>query len=350
MEEIFDEARRCPTCDVVTYCDTCPICGKKLPRSAHVSWRLFHGIGVAGEDEVMLQPSNYEIHRDHIKQREIKVKPLAKAAHTIHDDHVEPDLSISSDQRPDSVFQNFKQKDDSALRVIKIASMIAIVSILILIVFVVALSDESDVELGISNESEIVKNLEEAESIPDNHGDIQFHGYAYDHETKENRISITNQKGRSFTGDLVLLNEDGQSAGVYENLFIYPYEDFELTLFTNDPATSYKFRNSEFYEINSTKPSFEFISYENYGAIDIEVGSVIERNDLEILVKYLYEASTHDPQGDIYSCDVYMSDHSKYDVFISEGVASVYLFDKNEGYVDDFDFKLSINTDKEAAL
>jgi len=139
MEEFdyFDEPRRCSQCKVVTYCDRCPICGKLLPRTSHFAWKREYFRHVAGEEQI-IQPKDHEVHRGHIKEREmvrpkIQVHPYKKeqevsnkatAFHTAH--------MLKTKQ----TYRKASQATNKNTRKILIIFMIVIVYIVLFCVFV----------------------------------------------------------------------------------------------------------------------------------------------------------------------------------------------------------------------
>lgn len=339
--EIFDEARRCPKCDVVTYCDTCPICGKRLARSSHVTKRLFKGLHVAGEDETILQPANYEIHQGHIQERELSSKHDTKSRSkfsTIYKENkqTEDNMSDREEQSFNNEFKNTMRNTKSKLSIITAV-------IVVILVGGSLLYDMMSEEFSSGNSGSSSYGLIEYTSILDNKGEIEVNGYTYHSSSEEHIISMTNRGDRSFEGDFILLDEDGNEISTYGYLFVYPYEEFDLTVYGDEEATAYEFKNTEFYENNSTKPDFPFTVFDDYGNMDIEVEKKINVSELEILVNYMYEASTNYKEGALYGCDVYMPDHTSYEVFINENEAYGYLINEENEIEDSFDLKLKGN-------
>lgn len=341
-DEIFDEPRRCPKCDIVTYCDTCPICGRKLPRTPYAIWKMKNRNKVAGEQEELAQPGNYRIHQGHIQQRELSSNHTkldrdkemefggqhARYAHTVKQ-------SRTSDRYPPKQGQQKAIKDGKEMA--KKISFTFAVAILILVVLIT---------MGLSQYHEESYDMQVTQigEIEDNYGDISVYNLNYRQSSHENILSIFNSGNRSFSADLYLYDQDHNEIGVYTDLYILPYEDFELTIYGDGAAKSYEFINTEFYDILTPEPSYSFSTFSNYGDIEIVTEKKIDENELADLIKYVYDASSFSEYDTMYFCTVEMPSGASYSVYIDETSANVYYHDEKGNLSDPFSFTLEQKT------
>lgn len=345
-DEIFDEPRRCPKCNVVTYCDSCPICGKVLPRSSKSAWKLTHRNHVAGEGEEILQPDDYEHHRGHIQQREIKRK-ISKSSYF---------------QKVDSFTDTFQQKEESFKGMKEEgnpnnyrygprkqtynqknpkSAAIWIVGIIAMMIGAVVIF--TNVEWNENTPDQTYVRLpSQIGSIQDNRGDIELYEYEYSYLNEESTVSICNVGNRAFNGELILYDKDGSEIGSYPDLYVLPYEDFEISLYTTEEASEYEFIDTIFYDIITPEPDFYFTTFNDYGSVDVNVDDIISEDQMIQLVKYLYEATSYSEYDIMAACNIYMYDDSSYIIYLdnasSKVEAEVYYYDEYGDIISTFTF------------
>ena len=130
---------------------------------------------------------------------------------------------------------------------------------------------------------------------------------------------------------IYLYDENNQVVSQFDQLLVLPHMQLTLTLDSKDESDLYEFKNTRAYEIDSTKPDFEYTSFTLDGDTNVFVEDEISTDDLEILVRYLYEASQYGMGNLMKSCDVEIWDGSAYEVVIEDGEATVtYLNEDKE--------------------
>lgn len=339
-DEIFDEPRRCPKCDIVTYCDTCPICGRKLPRTPYAIWKMKNRNKVAGEQEELVQPGNYKIHQGHIQQRVLSSNHPKQNKKSEFGEH-QPRYGHSAKQShtanrypPNKTRQKTGNDGKEMAKKISFTFAVAILILVVLITMGLSHYHEETYDTQVTQIGEIV----------DNYGDISVYNLEYRQASRENTLSIFNSGNRSFSADLYLYDQDHKEIGVYTDLYVLPYEDFELTVYGDGAAKNYEFINTEFYDILTPEPSYSFSTFSNYGDIEIVTEKKIDENELADLIKYVYDASSFSEYDTMYFCTVEMPSGASYSVYIEEANADVYYHDEKGNLSDPFSFTLEQKT------
>lgn len=335
--EIIDEARRCPTCGVVTYCDNCPICGKKLPRANPTFKKLWNKKDVAGEEDTILQPVGNKDFTDHMANRsssyERKETLFEKADHIDPKDILGFKKQKTREERSqrDSNQMDTNQKDNRNRNVSIILAIVVIIAVLCIVLGQAAFEDSSSDSNSYHSSEDVYGLIDERSPIKGNHGEIETTDYIYHNSDGESLLSIQNTGDRSFKTDVYLYNGEDR-IGYYEEVYMLPHESFDLSIYTDGAADSYEFLNSTFYENNSTKPEFDYVSYNDYGTAHVEVEKELQKEDLEILVNFLYNASLHSERDSIFCLYVSTPRAQKYEVFIDgeQHSAQVYEMDRKD--------------------
>lgn len=344
-EDIFDEPRRCPNCNVVTYCDSCPICGKVLPRSSYHAWKLLHKDHVAGEGEDLLQPNDYEIHRGHIKERELpkrtetmKERISYQKKETFREEkqedifeHHRNDARIPYHKSQQSISKRPQAKGKNLLSWLAIIVAIMIGSIAVLgridydTAFLEGTSYDAFMQIG---------------SIPDNNGEIQVIDHTYYEDN--NIITIQNLGDRTFTATFILYDDDGNEISWHENLFVLPHEKFQISLNSEYEAYQYEFQQTHFTRMVTDAPSFDYQVYNDYGTYYVDGISSLGNAELLELINFLYEAGKMSPDefDQMSTCYIELEDGSEYSIYINEKEVEGYYYDAQGDTSDSFHFKI----------
>lgn len=310
MDEFFDEPRRCTHCNVVTYCDRCPLCGKLLARSKLSRFRT-----VAGE-ETLKQPKQSGMHHELLHKQRIfdhKIKNASQSK-SKQDEHCDENVRSVPTWESDSRQKNKKSFHlPTQLKTViglGIALFIFIQIIFGLILFTEQSADNTWTPGG---------------------DDLYVYGSQYLPETHEMALDMENSGDRCIVTDVYLYDENNQVVSQFDQLLVLPHMQLTLTLDSKDESDLYEFKNTRAYEIDSTKPDFEYTSFTLDGETNVFVEDEISTDDLEILVRYLYEASQYGMGNLMKSCDVEILDGSAYEVVIEDGEATVtYLNEDKE--------------------
>lgn len=342
-EEFIDEARKCPQCGVVTYCERCPICGKKLARTARGVLRFRNK--TAGDDEDVMQQTNRIIGNQHIKER-----PMKKNPHPYEEaDHVEPEVNFHQDEgtRRNGLYKEDYLREKKGNKII------------LLVAFVVLITSMAGLMLSAMGQGEEEKpapsettqpweegtqyTLEQRSIMSGNQGDIQVDSYHFDEYTETGYVSITNYGERAFHGNFVLFEND-KMVSSFDDLYILPYESFELSMYTDKPAEEYEMQNYQFYEITSKHPDFSFYTYNDFGNVEVESYDEIDDEQLEVLLNYLQEAMSYG-DDDFSSLTLYLPSGNLYEAYIySDGEATVYYENDDYEVIRSYDLKLQNST------
>lgn len=329
--EYFDEARKCPNCNVVTYCDACPVCGRRLPRSSTIRWTRFWGGHVAGEDEDVgvLQSGHSGKVREHIDVHEKK-----ETRHTNHEKSYEPKVKFNR-KSAEPTHPYFKDKaanrktNNTANKVAITVAVIFIISIIGVVMFTAfANATKYTKDTKVEIKEEMTEEMIERAAIVGNDGDITVVDNEYDKSERITYLTLENNGDRSFVGEIALYNGK-DLLGQYPSILLMPSERLKIEIYTTEKASSYEFTEYEFYEINSTKPDFSFEVDNAYGAVEIIADTELTREDVEILVPYLIESNKYSDYGYIFYIEI-----SGLDDVCFSGVQG---YDENEFYFEETD-------------
>lgn len=331
-DEMFDEARQCPSCGVVTYCDNCPICGKKLTRTKPAILKLRRSKETAGEEENMNQPVGNKDFNDHMANRatntERKESLFEKA------DHIDPKdiLHHKKGRQRSSSSPQDKNKTISI-----VLAIIVIIAVLCIVFGQSLYSDASSTSNWGRVDEDFTGMIEQRTNIKGNQDEIEMSEYSYRSNQGESILSISNHGERSFQTDVYLYAGD-EEIGRYISVYMLPHESFDLSIYSDGTADSYEFVNYEFYENDSTKPEFDYVTYNDYGSVDVEVEKSLSKEDLEILIIYLYQASIHSKYDVVSSLSINTPNKTSYDVYVDEelGTAEIYEIDRFGNYKDSY--------------
>lgn len=333
--EFYDEARKCPQCNIVTYCDRCPICGKLLPRSsASAKFAKFSG-HVAGEEGELLQTREKGSIREHIEvDATTQSKNLFEYA-----EHSEPKIKLhGAHTKPTHPYFQEGEPNRNGSKKSVIAMVIAfslIACVLVGVLFILRYNDtQTSTE---TNYSEIY--MKEPMFLGNN--EISGDYYRYDPYDDESIIEIENTGDRSLYGTLEFYNKD-QLIGSVSDVLIMPNEICDLSAYTSKEATSYRFVDYEFYEISSTKPDYDFEVSNVYGSVALYTETEIGRKDLEILLPYLIEASSYDLYFELLDLEIYVNNKNTLSIYMyNDGKsAEVYELSDNGKIVDQYEITI----------
>lgn len=336
--EIFDEARRCTHCGIVTYCDNCPICGKTLPRSNSTLLKIRKSRTVAGEEDIVLQPVGNQDRNDLIANR----RSSRKKRETLFEkaEHIEPRKTETYRESRERKEINNSQRKNTSLAIVLSFVVLAVVLVVVLGEVIFSQKDDLSVEWKDTTE-DYYGSIEQRSGIEGDRGEIETSDYSYLSYEGESILSIENTGERSFLTDVYLYDDKGV-LGYYEQVYMLPHESFDLSIYTDRAATSFEFKNYEFYENDSTMPDFDYESYNDYGSAQVEVERLLEKEELEILVIYLYNASRHSTYDVIHYLLITTPYKNSYEVYISEDemTATVYELDRKGDTKDSYEIKI----------
>lgn len=338
--EFFDEARRCASCGIVTYCDNCPICGRKLPRTNPAFMKLRRSKAVAGEEDVILQPVGNKDFTDHMANRSRNQKTKETLFEKV--DHIDPADIIKKkrNKQGEAVYPN-----DQRNKKVSIFLAMAVIAAVLCIIIGQSIFEESSSSVSDWSEAQddFHGTIEQRTSIKGNRGEIEVSDYSFQSMNEESLLSISNTGDRSFHTDVYLYAQD-EMIGSYEDVYMLPNESFDLSIYTHTIADSYEFKNYEFHEISTTKPDFEYVSYNAYGSAEVEVEKTLEKEELEILITYLYTASLYSVDDELYYLNITTPYKTIYEVYIQDKDAVIYETNRKGDIIDSYEIALP-NTD-----
>lgn len=133
--EIFDEARKCSHCGIVTYCDNCPSCGRNLPRTNKSYWKLRHGKDVAGEEENVSQTMDHGGFQERADIREASRKQHGD--NLFKQGHAEPKVSFERNpyERKVEKVTNIENSEINYAKFLIIPAVIVIIVVLVGLLF-----------------------------------------------------------------------------------------------------------------------------------------------------------------------------------------------------------------------
>lgn len=336
-DELFDEPRKCPACKVVTYCDNCPVCGRRLPRSSRAMWKMTHKQDVAGEEGIT-NDLKHERFEERILQKmhsgyKNTVDPMGDAK------HVEPEISFDQKNTREN------RKDTRDLYTLTslgagnaVAKFIAIVVVILVSIGLIGYVSSTDIRNVFDNIDTNVPVSNSNEIISDN---IHF-----DRSREESTISLTNMSGKVYYGNVIFYNDEDIKIDEYEDLAIFPYESFDLQVYTDEKVASFEIDESKLQELQTEAPTFSYVTFNDYGNLTVDLEKDISQTDLEILVQHMYEASTVSYFEVLYDVVIYVDGESYYECYIDDLTETVTVYPSDEAvFIQDFyEFNLMGNS------
>ena len=335
-DDFIDEARKCPQCGIVTYCERCPICGTKLPRTAKKILRFRNK--TAGEDEDVLQQTNRITGTSQTKAQKPS-HPYEEDQDTNPKESFEAGNGRTRSSLHKNAYLREKRRNKNILILVVFFMLLAVMIVAITIASRVDITPTSiEINTGIEQQ-ESQYPLYERNAMNGNDGRIQVDEYYYDAEAQAGYVNITNYGERICKGNFVLYHQD-EKIGYFDNLFILPYENFELTIYTDIPAEEYEIQQYEFYDIASPAPNFDFYTYNDYGVVEVEALENIDDEQLTMLLHYLSEALSYGDEELSEVC-VYLPNSYIYEAYVdSDGNIFVYYEDSDYEIIRTFEVQL----------
>ncbi len=308
--EYFDEPRKCGKCQIVTYCDRCPICGELLPRSAHSVGKKMQKLKTAGEEGIS-QPKNHEVHRGHIKTRTVEPKINLKS------DSFEKEKRTQERPTPRRVRVSgqptYTRKNKGYSKGL-ITGIIVFVSVLIglriLLAVAFFVSGGTDNHYESSGTCEYVEDdwyenddfsdfdiidISMYKQNPDDaiYQDVDISNAWYErYGDQEDSITlyILNNSNRIHIVNMDVFKDDNEITA-YEKLAIMPKQEIYVEFESEDIPNQYRLTDAGTYEIGSTAPNFDYATYQSIYGNGASIFEEVTQEDLEILVRFLYEAN-----------------------------------------------------------
>lgn len=328
--EYFDEPRQCANCRVVTYCDRCPICGKLLPRSDYRKGKRMKAYMTAGE-EMISQPQNHEIHRGHIKERIIESKQVqSKAVEAFHKavNKNKQAKSSADDLIDQTQGRQSRKKHSRPLRNgAKLALIFAVtaVSIGIGINAFLHASDETGEEseeyTSSFYEDKITLSLEPIEARLAIYDEVELYNAMYAEYDDTIRAYIRNKRNDCRRIDMSFYSY-GDEDGAVSDVLLMPYENTDLVIDAEYIPDAYEMIDNSICEIGSTAPDFTYKTYWGNEMMSAIVDSQITQSDVEILVRYLYEASQYRDWDEVKTMLIYLNNGKNYAFTLTDGKAT----------------------------
>lgn len=333
--EFFDEPRKCPNCRIVTYCDSCPTCGKRLQRSSSLQWKKIYGHRIAGEETGILQPN--DINREH---RRMDVQDdMQEHASFQNAKHIDPEITFGGSHiRPSHPFfstSEVKKNNNSKKAGVIISCAIAIIVIIFVFVVINSNSDMS-INLGYSSINTLVQRGDEAENK-----DIILSDYRYDASENEAIFLLENTGNYTFSTSIEFYYGD-DLIHTETDVVIQPNESFEYTIYVSEKVDAFEYTQYTTYDIKAAKPNFDYTLFNDYGFVEVDTEQAdLTKEEIRILSNYIIEASSYDVYGNADYIDVTDGNGNLYEIYINnDKTIDVYVSDTYGDIVDEYKLTL----------
>ncbi len=338
--DYFDEARKCSKCQVVTYCDRCPICGKLLPRSSYAMGKRKHKLLTKGE-EVVSQPKNHEVHRGHIKERIMEARQTQ--TNTVEAFHKAGNKNRQTKRNMDDLIglklDNSSHRRQSRSQNAGLMIWIGFVAIAICIGIGISvrqyLSNDTWEETEETNEFYLEKLelfLDPVNPKAQIYEEIDLSHVMYAEYDDTIRAYVKHKQNECRYVDMEFYAEGEKVASQY-GVVLMPYENIDYDMDANGIPDTYELTDSGTCGIGVTAPDFTYQTYWGFDMMSVAIEEEVTQSDVEILVRYLYEASKYRDQDQIKTMLVYLNNGNSYSITLADGKATgIYSGSSYDGF------------------
>lgn len=353
---MFDEERTCSHCHVTTYCDNCPVCGRKLMRTNPSILKIRNRNQVAGEEFKDKTKLEDDIFSD-------KFKMVKHTAHTdrsenVFDkaDHQEP--SVSFDQKdtknryasnpyfPEPLKGIFDQKLREGGRNYRTLFIILIAGGIIIAILSLYSIFEENQKYSEDSQTSFLDYGSDNAPLKEYREYVNGDGVFLDFEVLDKNLNddysdvkITNDNDVFYSGSILFYNDaETKVHGEVQDIDLLPNQSKIVSIYLEGDIETYELEEDGYYTIDYEKPSISYtIETDKYEDNALFIDTTIVNSKTEDLWKYLYIAvgSSYDIGLEaMYGEDVLGNEYSVYFDYDEEPAIDIYIHNTHGDIVD----------------